>query len=237
MKPGFGENISSIVKKEKKQESVDAKNGGWESVDMWKIRQELFKYLTEEDKNKLILAEEKGHGEYPNHYRFRKYVDDKGRVIRVEEDNSNSSPEDYERSEDNLEKEYAYDSDGNIESVRYFKGSDFDRDQALVSDDRAGQVMFEYENGKIIRAYGVEAKKVHDETTGGDDCRGLKKLDFLFNYDASGNIVSIQKEARDSASGVLEKEVVYEKERDKETVYAKMTAAEMIEWYMVRSVS
>ena len=49
--------------------------------------------------------------------------------------------------------------------------------------------------------------------------------------------MSIQKEARDSASGVLEKEVVYEKERDKETVYAKMTAAEMIEWYMVRSVS
>lgn len=209
----------------------------WESLDMWKIRQELFKYLTDENKKKLKLAEEKGTGEAPNCYRFRKYIDDKGRVIRIEEENSSSSPEDYESSVNVLEKEYVYDADGNIEAIMYCKGEHCDLDQAIISNDRAGRIKFEYENGKIIKAHTVEAKEVYDETTRNNNYKGVKNSDFRIDYDANGNILSVYKEIKDSASSKIEKELVYKKERDKEKVYAKMNAAEIIEWHITRSVN
>jgi hypothetical protein len=209
----------------------------WESLDMWKIRQELFKYLTDEKKKKLKLAEEKSTGEAPNYYHFRKYIDDKGRIIRIEEEDSNSSPEDYESSNNVLEKEYVYNANGNIEAIMYCRADHCDCDQAIISNDRAGEIRFEYENGKIIGAHAVEAQEVHDEITRDNNYRGVKNSDFHVDYDANGNILSVRKETKDSNSSEIEKEIVYEKEKDQDKVYAKMNAAEIIEWHITRSVN
>lgn len=212
--------------KEKNWDNKEADAVDWESLDKWKIIEKIFKYFNDAERNKLNLTEDKKIGD--SGY-FRRYVDEKGRVIREERHYENSSDEDYESSSTFFEKEYSYTKDGAIESLVYRTSGNFDYDSILSSYECVGKAMLEYEGGKIKKVKTKEVRSDYSEWSDEKDYEGGRDIEFFIEYDENGDVLSISKEKKEFNSSQTEKDVIYEKNRDKEKIFNKMSALEIIE--------
>lgn len=204
------------------------RNIDWESLNFKEIYERLFKYPKKSDTDKLKLAKEKkGEG-----YSFSVYCDPNGRLVRVEREESFSG--DYESSERRSQKEYEFMDNGSISSIRYFRHADADYDGMGHNNDYVGEIKFEYSGGRIKKALVKEVCSGFDEGTDEKNFNYGKDYTYYFEYDASGVISQVIKEEKKFGENKVEKTILYDKDKDKNKVFVRMDAAEIVEYNLTK---
>lgn len=127
-----------------------------ESFEQYKGSSIEFKYDMQKDKEELrtVKKDDGDHIEYYN---------SKDQLVLVESNQENMPDESYESSSNNTNKEYDYDTDGQINKMRYKANNYFDRDGSTLDSETVGKVNFEFSEGRIIKANGLEVYIVHDD--------------------------------------------------------------------------
>ncbi len=218
--------IKNSAEKFEKGRNID-----WNSLDLRKIQEQLFKYSNKKEKEKLNLIKNE---EWENGH-HRVYCNEKGKVIRVEKGRTYQG--DWESSASRKQKEYEYAENGNIESIRYFLHEDGDYDGADQNDDYAGEIKFEYSQGRIVKADVKEVCSGYDDRADEKNYKFGKDIVYNIEYDKDGKVKSVQKEERIFGKNGSEKTILFDRERDKNKnlVFEKMNAAEIVEWDLTRS--
>lgn len=221
----FKETTGQISGKEniRKDANID-----WESLNFKKIKERLLKYFSEDDKKKLKLVKDEGRGENGFH---REYGDEDGRVVLVEEKYSHS--DEHESSRGFLHKEYALAKNGNIETIKYSLDGVSENDGVINGNDRVGELKFKYAGGKVVKARAKEISAGEDDGKDPHSFKHGKVIDFVVEYDEKGKVANIYAEEKLFNSSKTKKELIYEKERDKEIAFNKMSASEIIEKHLI----
>lgn len=222
---------SNIKRETSKKSEKTPPSVEWEPLDLDEIRKKAFQYYTEKGKENLSLVE---NNKWPKEGYYRKYADNNGKIIRSEERSVFDNPEDYESSERLMEKEYYYSDNGSIETIRYNSKQYSNYDQITSSEDRVGEINYEYSEGRVVKAHIKEVCEGYSEWHKEGDKKYGKESVFHFIYGKNGEIIQVVKEENNFGENKIETSIFYEKERDKELVFKKMNAMEMIEWEFTR---
>jgi len=222
----MSENIFSPERNEGEKEQIN-----WESLDVQKISEQLQKYfkVSEKDKLELVKSKEEPDGNYQ-----KRYQDKNGRVVRVEDKHVYISEEDHESSSELSEKEYDYNENGEVEKINYFISNDAERDQVMYSKSSVGEIKFEYNQGKITKAFIKDVSQVEADESAIKNTLEGKETFFYFEYD-DDEIIKIIKEENKFGESKKESSVFYERNKEKETIFDRMSAIEIIEWELTRS--